>query len=160
MFQRFVLISGLIGAGLMFADSASAQGLEDARQEFLDRCAVCHGDEGAGDGPVGDMLAHKPRNLQLIEQENGYVFPYEDVYNAIRGNVDVPAHGYSDMPIWGKYLMEEALEEHGLNPKEAADIVHGRILQLVFYIASIQNEDPDAYEEEYPDDELYQDPDQ
>jgi mono/diheme cytochrome c family protein len=36
---------------------------------FIERCATCHGNEGAGDGPVAASLPPemKPRNLQLGE---------------------------------------------------------------------------------------------
>jgi hypothetical protein len=172
MLKRFMLASALVGGGVLLAVSASAQSLEEGEQEFMDRCAVCHGEEGAGDGILSDLLIHEPRNLQLLEAENENVFPYERVYNSIKGDVDVPAHGSSGMPIWGPYLMEEVLEDEGINPKDAGDIVRGRILELVFYIASIQGLElddeeetsddavPDEYEQDASDEDEQTEPDE
>lgn len=35
-----------------------------ATKIFIERCATCHGPNGAGDGPAGANLNPKPRNLQ------------------------------------------------------------------------------------------------
>jgi mono/diheme cytochrome c family protein len=36
---------------------------EDAKKYFGERCAVCHGDTGHGDGPGGASLTPKPRDF-------------------------------------------------------------------------------------------------
>ena len=36
----------------------------EAMKIFIERCATCHGPNGAGDGPAGVNLNPKPRNLQ------------------------------------------------------------------------------------------------
>ena len=40
--------------------------LESGKKKYTELCASCHGDSGAGDGPVGKALppAMKPRNFQ------------------------------------------------------------------------------------------------
>lgn len=54
------------GAATASASGQSVQITQAARDEahqiFSTRCAVCHGQEGRGDGPGGAALSPKPRN--------------------------------------------------------------------------------------------------
>jgi len=131
-------IAAVIGA--TGASAVSAQDAELGKEQFEQRCAVCHGIEGTGDGAVGELFAQKPKNLQLLAKDNGGVFPFIETYQAIDGRRDIAAHGNTEMPIWGDYLMVEAIEDRSINPKDARMIVEGRILSLVYYIQSIQNQ--------------------
>ena len=45
-------------------------------------------------------------------------------------------HGVRDMPIWGGRYQEEAGEMYG--PYGGEVVVRGRILELVYYLQSIQ----------------------
>ena len=36
----------------------------DGARVYAERCAVCHGDDGRGDGPAAAALVPKPRNLR------------------------------------------------------------------------------------------------
>lgn len=58
------IIAGL--ALVLLPLRASAADTEAAKKIFTERCASCHGDQGAGDGPVGKALPEgsKPRNFQ------------------------------------------------------------------------------------------------
>lgn len=53
-------------AALLAAQPAFAADLEKGKSLFAQRCATCHGNTGAGDGPVALSLPEnmKPRNLQ------------------------------------------------------------------------------------------------
>ncbi|PYT89445.1 MAG: cytochrome C [Acidobacteria bacterium] len=42
----------------------SAEGQRDARLHFADHCAICHGDDGSGDTPIGNGLYPKPPDLR------------------------------------------------------------------------------------------------
>jgi mono/diheme cytochrome c family protein len=128
-----------------FASGAGAQE-EDytvtlGKSEFGKRCAVCHGVEGAGDGPVAELLQQPPANLREISKRNNGKFPILDVYQAIDGRRGLRAHGTQEMPLWGDYYNRDAGERlrvpHDVNYEE---IVHGRILALVYYIQSLQVE--------------------
>jgi mono/diheme cytochrome c family protein len=44
------------------ADQAAAE--DEAKKIFAERCATCHGMNGAGDGPASAGLTPKPRNFQ------------------------------------------------------------------------------------------------
>lgn len=64
-------------------------------------CAVCHGVDGKGNGPAVPALKTSPGDITLLRANNGGKFPELKVYNSIRGDVGVAAHGSKDMPIWG-----------------------------------------------------------
>ena len=59
------------------------------------------------------------------------------VYQTIDGRVTVPGHGTREMPIWGARYAEEDYERYG-TAFGAEDVVRGRILQLVYFIQSLQ----------------------
>jgi mono/diheme cytochrome c family protein len=44
---------------------ATPDTLKEAREIFIDRCAVCHGNDGAGQTTVGRNLYPKPPDLRL-----------------------------------------------------------------------------------------------
>ncbi len=128
-----------VAAAVLMALPAVAQDSFLGQQEFVERCSVCHGAEGKGDGIVGELFAQKPKNLRVLASENSGVFPFAAVYESIDGQRDVAAHGGdSQMPVWGDYLIAEALERRNIDPKDAQLIVEARILALVQYIQSLQ----------------------
>ena len=118
--------------------SASAQDAFLGKAEFVQRCAVCHGEEGAGDGMVGELFATRPKDLRILARGNGGMFPLDAVYESIDGRRDVTAHGWREMPIWGDYLNVEALENRNISAADAAMVVDARIIALALYIQSIQ----------------------
>ena len=56
--------AALLAAALLGPLRARAADLERGKQVFIDRCAPCHGDHGAGDGPAAAAMTPKPRNFQ------------------------------------------------------------------------------------------------
>jgi len=42
----------------------------EARLHFADHCAICHGNDGGGDTPIGDGLYPKPPDLRLPATQN------------------------------------------------------------------------------------------
>ena len=42
----------------------------EARPHFADHCAICHGNDGSGDTPIGDGLYPKPPDLRLPATQN------------------------------------------------------------------------------------------
>ncbi|MCC1491973.1 cytochrome c [Cognatishimia sp. F0-27] len=118
--------------------TAMAQDFSYGASMFAENCAVCHGVEGAGDGPVAELFAQRPSNLKLIAKENNNVFPFSEIYQSIDGRRDITAHGSTQMPIWGNLLLEEAYPATIHPGVSAEDLVQGRILALVYYLQSIQ----------------------
>lgn len=134
---RFMITSMLMTAGIA-AGPAGAQESDYGRSLFAQNCAVCHGAEGAGDGPVADLFAQRPRNLKLLAEENGKAFPFSEVYQAINGRRDIAGHGTSEMPVWGALFEADALPKTVHPGIDAEEIVQTRILALVYFLQSIQ----------------------
>lgn len=103
------------------------------KKVYEQNCMVCHGREGKGDGVAMSLLTVKPADLTTIAKRNGGEFPFWKVYGVIDGREDVKGHGTRDMPIWGAEFRSQA----GPSPT-AESQVRGRILELVYYLQSIQ----------------------
>jgi mono/diheme cytochrome c family protein len=73
----------------------------DAKEMFHEYCAVCHGDQGKGNGPAADALKKAPADLTQIARKNGGTFPEVRVMRVIDGEDVLVAHGSRAMPIWG-----------------------------------------------------------
>ena len=126
--------SGLAGA----ADKAKA---DPGKREYMNRCAVCHGASGKGDGGAIDVLKTAPTDLTTLSKKNGGVFPFDRVYSVIDGRTVVKGHGTRDMPIWGRDLSTETAkaDEHFAGvPYDMEMYVRMRILALIDYMNRIQ----------------------
>lgn len=107
------------------------------KQEFLENCAVCHGNDGKGKGPYLEFLQRSPTDLTTLTKRNGGVFPVSRMYETIEG-LNVPSHGSRDMPIWGNSYRIKAAEYYvdiDYNPEA---FVRSRILALIEYISKLQ----------------------
>jgi mono/diheme cytochrome c family protein len=150
-FSRFVRFFGLglllnvaFGGGGVFADEEVTMGSAKYRisetigsDEYRISCLNCHGTGGKGDGPMSEILSKKPSDLTMLAKNNGGEYPFLRVYQMIDGRVVVPGHGDRDMPIWGARYAEEDYERYG-TAFGSEDVVRGRILQLVYYIQTLQ----------------------
>lgn len=96
-------------------------------------CASCHGREAKGDGPAMNLLTVKPADLTQISKRNNGTFPFWKIYRAVDGREDIKGHGSRDMPIWGAEFRSETTSSPA-----AQSQVRGRILELVYYLQSIQ----------------------
>ena len=138
--KLMVVAMGLIAfSAASFADD---KGKFDAgKREYMNRCAVCHGQSGKGDGGAIDILKAAPSDLTTLSKKNGGVFPLDRVTAVIDGRQAVKGHGSRDMPIWGtEYSMEKAkADEHfGDMPYNMEMYVRSRILALTDYLHRIQ----------------------
>lgn len=97
---------------------------------FKTYCAACHGADGKGTGPAATALKKTPANLTELTARNGGKFPELKVYGTIKGDVDTPAHGSRDMPVWGSLFS-------GISRGNQAE-VQLRISNLTAYVQSIQ----------------------
>lgn len=105
--------------------------IEHGRELFIQKCAICHGLEGKGDGTLGLQLIQRPSDLSTLSKRNGGTFPFWQVYGKIDGREDIGAHGPREMPVWGtndRYL--------GTGGRLAS----GQILEIVFFLQSIQQD--------------------
>ncbi len=103
--------------------------------EFGKNCAICHGISGKGEGPIINLLKDKPADLTQINKRHGGKFPFWSIYRMIDCREPIDGHGGREMPIWGDRFREETAVAQG-----AESLVRGRILQLIVYLQSIQEE--------------------
>jgi mono/diheme cytochrome c family protein len=73
---------------------------------FARYCALCHGIDGAGVGPLAESLAQAPPDLTELAEGNGGTFPEDRVKNVIE-NGGPKGHGMMAMLAWGKVFNEE-----------------------------------------------------
>ncbi len=126
----FLLVGG---AGVSLAQEE--QVLARGQFHYQRYCAVCHGMQGKGNGPVAEDLTVTPANLTQINKKNEGQFPFWRIYRIIDGREEVRGHGTREMPIWGE---EIRIDEKEALPKIQEDLVAGRIWQMISYLQSIQ----------------------
>ena len=136
MVKASILVSALVAGAL--ATPVLAQDDGYGALLFRENCSVCHGEMGGGDGPVADLFQQRPSDLRHLAKENNNIFPFSEVYQSIDGRREVKAHGTTQMPVWGRLFMTDALPKTVHPGVTAEDIVQGRILGLVYYLQSIQ----------------------
>jgi mono/diheme cytochrome c family protein len=93
-------------------------------------CAVCHGPNAKGDGPMAMFLKTAPSDLTRISTKNGGMFPLAKVRRIISGEESLPGgHGTRDMPLWGPIFSQVASDQ---------DLGRVRIDNLARYLESLQ----------------------
>lgn len=127
----------LLAAMAVMAQPAQPLRTDFGKREFDSKCAVCHGLNAKGNGPVVDLLRKPPPDLTLLAKKNNGVFPMERLYQMIEG-ADVPAHGTRDMPIWGRDYRVQASEYYMEVPYDPNAYVRARVLALLEYINRLQ----------------------
>ena len=83
----------------------------DAKQMFNSYCAPCHGVSGKGDGPAAAALNPKPANLTEYAKRRGGTFSAKDFEDKLNGMAMAPAHGNSQMPVWGPIFRQLGNEQ-------------------------------------------------
>lgn len=122
-----VLVSTLAGyAGPSASQDPGA--IASGKLEFQTSCAVCHGNNAAGSGPMAAVLKVAPADLTVLAKNNNGTFPFLRVIETIDGRYDTLAHGGRDMPIWGIRYREN----------QDPALARARILDLTLYLESIQ----------------------
>ena len=137
------LLKTLMAAGVLISTvsgpALDAQGLRTpplildsiaGSDTFRFYCASCHGTTGKGDGPAATALKIVPSDLTSLARLNGGAFPRERVRAIVTGTAHpIPAHGSTDMPVWGVVL-------RALDPAEPR--VRLRTEGLIGYVESLQ----------------------
>jgi mono/diheme cytochrome c family protein len=136
--RRFArLMAVAAGVWVVLGGVSSTAQVIPGESDYKNSCAVCHGPTGEGDGEAVYVLAGlKPANLTQLSKKNGGHFPDQEVYQAIDGRDDIPAHhlGERRMPSWGTNWQMNAGEP---NPTSEAT-TRKRIQDLVSYIKTLQ----------------------
>jgi mono/diheme cytochrome c family protein len=141
--MKQLCIATAVGTALVIAPvlGYAQMAVDIGKREYALSCTVCHGDRGKGDGPLVEYLKKTPTDLTKIQKNNGGVFPFDRLYNAIDGREAVRAHGPREMPVWGKEYSDDAAEltsGFGIAPKDRESFVRGRIIALIGYIYTLQ----------------------
>ena len=134
-----VFAAGLVIAALAHAKPVRAQDIVASADEFQNSCASCHGEDGRGAGfLVRVFRGVDPGDLTQLAKNNDGVFPLLDVFQVIDGRTQVEAHGDRKMPVWGDRYQVQIGDKYGPFGSEAA--VRARVLELVYYVQSIQEQ--------------------
>ncbi len=135
--QRGLLAFAIVSA--VGAASAQQASFDPGKQEFGNNCASCHGMDGKGNGPLGELLRKSPPDLTQLAKKNQGVLPINRLYAVIDG-AGVPSHGSRDMPVWGReYRVDDAQQlREARGQYDSTELVRARILVLLEYISRIQ----------------------
>ena len=133
----------IIMGALLLPPSSSAQNPkeEDKSTRLIDSiqgpalyrayCAVCHGTDAKGSGPMAKALKKAPGDLTHIAARNGGEFPLARVRNVISGEeVLSSGHGTREMPVWGPIFSQVGPDQ---------DLGRVRIDNLARYLESLQS---------------------
>lgn len=138
------LASALLGTGLSClataAYPADKEKTDIGRAEYEQKCIICHGAQGKGDGAYSEMLTKRATDLTTLSKKNGGVFPFARVFETIEGTHELKAHGSREMPIWGREYRSSKYYEDYLHDSEMdrAYFARSRILALTEYIFRLQ----------------------
>jgi mono/diheme cytochrome c family protein len=99
---------------------------------FKQNCAVCHGNDGKGNGPPPSNSPFKvaPPDLTTLSKRHAGQFPSGYVADVLRSGVKMPDHGPAEMPVWGTVFKSSS-------PADEAEI-NTRIANLTAYLKAIQ----------------------
>jgi len=73
------------------------------QEMFQSYCAVCHGKDAKGAGPASEALKTTPPDLTTLAKRHDGKFPVDYVNSVLRNGIKTPAHGSSEMPVWGLF---------------------------------------------------------
>ena len=96
---------GLIALFAWSFQAAQAQqedAIEVGRLQFMNTCAVFHGQEGTGNGIMAPKLRQQPADLTRLSMNNGGTFPSSEAFAKIWGSSEeiLTTHQMSDMPAF------------------------------------------------------------
>lgn len=94
----------LVTLGLLFASAGpvSAADTDTGQKIYKKNCAMCHGADGAGDGPMGKML--KPQPPSFADAERMAERPDEALVTRIK-------EGKKPMPSYEGRLSEDQIQD-------------------------------------------------
>ena len=116
----------------------SAEQTQIGEREYRSHCAGCHGPDGEGSGPFVEFLKSAPPSLTSLAQDNQGVFPFRRIYEVINGTQMIGGHGTRDMPVWGERYAAEIISDVGEYGSEHPQTVRCRILELLFFLTTLQ----------------------
>ena len=109
------------------------------RAIYADKCAVCHGATGKGDGALAATLDTRPADLTRIAARRDGVWPMLEVMGIIDGYSKRYLPG-SEMPIYDEFLEGDLVSfdtGNGLQQRTPAGL-----LAIAQYLETIQDPEP------------------
>lgn len=137
--RRLIFILTLVLPTASYAEETRSTG----EKEFYTRCAMCHGLDGKGQGPLAKFISIESPDLTSLTKRNKGEFPFNDVFRIIDGRTIVGAHGTRAMPVWGNEYNAEAesnYQDDYLGSARSEIFVAGRILLLMKYLDGLQEQ--------------------
>ena len=102
---------------------------------YKEYCAVCHGKDARGNGPATAVLKVAPPDLTMLSERHGGKYPTAYVASVLKfGAATFPAHGTTDMPIWGPLFGSISFDINGIDAQQVTQ----RVYNLNRYIESVQ----------------------
>lgn len=126
-------LTGLCATAGQAAAPEPPKGAEGGKGIFRTICSSCHGTDARGGGPVAESLKTKPPDLRRIAERRGGTFSEGEVAQYIDGRKRTPAHGTSEMPVWGDSLAKAVTDE-----QERERRIERAVEMLVTYLKTIQ----------------------
>jgi mono/diheme cytochrome c family protein len=131
--MRLPILTFLILSGAQ----AAAEGLDPGARLFGLHCAVCHGEDARGNGPMAPALTTMPPDLTRLAARNGGTYPATFVARTLDGR-DMPvAHG-ATMPVFAWFF--DGAEVTVTDRDGTAFPTTTAVGDIVAWIASIQSE--------------------
>ena len=134
--SRVSLLAG--GGAALFVAACAPEEMPQAtegRDLFMVNCAVCHGADGRGNGPMASEMDPAPSDLTLIAARNGGELPVAQVLSKIDGYAQGGITGPS-MPQFGELFRGD------LVPFDTGDGIltptPRKLVALVEYLETIQ----------------------
>ncbi|WP_324754497.1 cytochrome c [Roseovarius sp. Pro17] len=128
------LLRGILLAAI-FGLPAMAQDPSEGERVFQNRCAMCHGPDANGAGPMAPVLLLQPVDLTHLRRDNDGEFPLQRVIWRIDGRDPLVSHG-SPMPVYGDFFEGRDVS---LKTSSGQPIVTSQpIVDLVAWLQSIQ----------------------
>jgi mono/diheme cytochrome c family protein len=138
--RKAILCCSLLGivAGLCAAQAKPAKQTKPTSSTavgariYKRNCAVCHGNDGKGNGPppASSPFKESPPDLTTLAKRHDGVFPAGYVKSVLRSGVSMPDHGPAEMPVWGVIF-------NAVTKSDQAKVA-ARIDDLTTYLESIQ----------------------
>ncbi len=114
-----------------------AQDLDRGERLYFQHCAVCHGEEARGGGPMTEVLATPPSDLTQIAARRDGGFPVIEIARLIDGRDPILTHG-GEMPIFGFVFgaFDTVLREPGVGTL----LTSAEVVDLVGWLETVQVE--------------------
>lgn len=139
--RRIVILSLITFAVAAWAQQPSAPKIHktparytspaSGKEMYESYCASCHGKDGKGNGPAAAAMKNPVPDLTVMAKSHDGKFPNFHVYEVIRGDAAIPAHGSAEMPVWGPVLRRMAMADNAE--------LEQRLHNLTDYVESLQS---------------------